>query len=428
MWINNGGLKIIKPIHESRKSISECAQQLGVAEARRIVLNQSKRLMHSTLIEEEAFYRLRNYPSQIAKNMHHALMNLPRKIAFLLKQKPSYISPAIEAFYLRDPVALKPLQSKDAEKPIFKAEDLVEISVKLPRVAYAQLRSQDFDPPPTWKGCMPIKADAQKYLRTETGMKISCGFEMLITDDHCQDKPAVREIKMLLEDLETGDEQLPSDEEISQWPKQEDEERWLEISMEDLEGELAGKRGKGPEAAGGFGDRMAQENLQRIVAQFESMMNEDEAGPDGKGLFEDDSEDDDDDSSEEQASDGEDMEASFDETRFNQMMREMMGMPGDTSIDDATIRNMVPGVVQELDSDGEEENADDVQTLMSRMEAELNERGALDSTGAAGRKGKERATEQYRSDDSRNAEDDFIDNDYTRNLMQAFKHQKRPAG
>ncbi|KAL9617518.1 MAG: hypothetical protein Q9160_007676 [Pyrenula sp. 1 TL-2023] len=424
--VNEDGA-IIKPIHENRKFKSEDPPKLGVQEARQIVLNQSKRFMHSTLIEEEAFYRLRNYPSEIAKNMHHALMTLPRQIAFLLRQKPSYISPAIEAFYLRDPIALKPLQSKDAEKLNFKPDDLVEVSVKLPKVTYAQIRTQDFDPPPTWKGRMPTKANAQKHLRTEIGMKISCGFEMLITDNHYQDKPAVREIKMLLEDLQTGDEQLPSDEEIGKWSKQEDDEKWLEISMDDLEGELAGKRGKDSGETAGFGDRMAQENLQRIVAQFESMLNEDEAGSDGKGLFEDDS-DVDEDSSEEQPSEGEDLDSSFDETRFNRMMREMMGMPADANVDDATIRNMVPGVVQELESDAEEENADDVQTLMSRMEAELNERGALDPTRAAGGKGKERATEPHRSDDSKDAKDHDIDNDFTRNLVQAFKRQTGSVG
>lgn len=392
--------------------------------------------MHSTIIEEEAFYRLRNYPDQILNNMHHAIVTLPRQIAFLLQQKPSYISPAVEAFYLRDPVALRPLQTKESQNLIFNAEDLVNVSVKMPRVAYAQLKTQDFQPPPIWKSLLARNGEPERATRIETGMKISCSFEMLVSDSQNKDKTAVREIKMLLEDLEVGDERLPTDEEIDQWAKPEDDEKWLEISLEDLEGELAGKAGTSSKRSAGFGDQKAQENLQRIVAQFESLMNEDEADPDAKTLFEDDSEELDVESSSEGPSEGEDVDASFDEERFGQMMREMMGMPPDADVDNVTVRNMVPGLVQELDSDGEEENADDVQTLMSRMEAELNDLGALgpDSLSSktdhteeqTSQKGKDHARQQGNSQ-SDAVEDDDIDTDFARNILQSFRSQARPA-
>lgn len=384
--------------------------------------------MHSQMIEEEAFHRLRNYPDQIVKNMHHALVTLPRQIAFLLKQKPSYISPTVEAFYIRDPIALKPLQTNDSRSLLFNIEDLVNVSVKMPKVMYAQLRSQEFPPPPAWKSRVANINDREKTLQIESGMKISCGFEMLVVDTQNQDKPAVREIKMLLEDLQTGDEQLPTDEEIDQWAKQQDDESWLNISLEDLEGELAGKAGKASGKPADFGDRMAQENLQRIVAQFENLMSQDEAGPDEKGLFDDDSENAGGNSSSDDGNNGEDVDASFDEDQFTSMMREMMGMPTDADIDNTAIRNMVPGVVEELDSDGEEEAADDVHTLMSRMGAELDDLGALgpnrsssesnQPTRTTGQKGKERA-------------DDFGDKDINvdaaRNILLSFWNENGPA-
>ena len=328
------------------------------------------------MIEEEAFYRLRNYPGQIAKNMHHALITLPKKVAYLVRQKASYISSAIEAFYLRDPIALKPLQAQNNPHLYFPVEDLVTVSVTTPRVAYAQIRSQDFQVPEIWKGHIPKGPSRELLIRAESGMKVCCGFEMLLQDPQNQDRREVQEMKMLLEDLQTGDDNLPTDTEIGQWSQQQDDEAWLDVNIKDLEGELAAKRGKEGMNPGGFGDKMAQENLQRLVAQFENFMNDDKEGANGAGLFDEDS-DDLEGSSSGESSDGEDRDASFDEDQLSNMMREMMGMPPDAGIDNATIREMVPGVVQELESEGEEETTNDMQTLMARMEAELHESGAL---------------------------------------------------
>lgn len=184
-------------------------EKISVEDARKIIVEEPKRLMRSAKIEEEAFYRLRNYPQQISENMHCALITIPRKIAYVLHQKPAYISPAVEAFYTRDPIALRPLKAKGASNLTFPPQDLVTVSVKFTRVGYAQLKSQDFPAPQAWIGKLPLKTDRKAYARAETGMKVTCGFEMFVSDPQNQDKAAVREIKMLLEDIETGDEKLP---------------------------------------------------------------------------------------------------------------------------------------------------------------------------------------------------------------------------
>jgi SGT1 protein len=442
VWIHRGNLVIIKPEKAASSKLKE--EKLSIQEVRRISLQDQRRLLKSTSIEEEAFYRLRNYPQQIAENMHNALVTIPRKVAFLLRQKPAYLSPAIEAFYLRDPIALKPLQAKGKPSLIFSPEDLVNVSVKFPKVGFAQLKSQDFQVPAVWASMLPPKSEMKRYSQAELGMKLSCGFEMLLSDSQNQDKPAVREIKMLLEDLETGDEVLPTNEDIVQWPRQEDDEKWLDISFEDLEGELGGKNRADGKKRGDFGDKAAQENLQRIVAQFEMFLNDDTAGPDGAGLFNEDSDDTEDvDFDDDMESDGEDKEASFDEDQFARMMREMMGMPTDSelsgtgSLQHGNAAAGGSGRVQELDSDNETDD-EGIQSMMQQIEAELNESGALDldptprKLNATKRtaKGKRsvKGGQPVELDESDDGEENDVDVNLAKNLLESLKSQAGTSG
>lgn len=458
VWIHSGGLVIIRP--ETAAKAKRTAEKLSLQDARCIVLNKPTRLLKSASIQEEAFYRLRNYPAQIKENIHHALANIPRKIAFLLRQKPAYIAPAIETFYLRDPIALKPLQSKASiDKLLFPPSDLVTVSVRVPRVAYAQLKSQEFPVPAVWDGKMPSKSDTGLYAQAETGMKIACGFEMLVSDSHNQDKAAVREMKMLLDDVDTGDENLPTNEEIAHWDQTQDDEKWLDISFEDLEDELSGKS-KDPSAApktkGKFGNVGAQENLQRIVKQFEDFLNDDKAGPEGAGMFDDDSDTedmDDDDSDEEGSHHGEDKEASFDEDEFTKMMQEMMGMPAEVMQEVMAGRSLKrrpaahdaatdprSGHMEELEgSDFESGDDQEMQELMRQMEAELRENGALNldpstrkvsSTSKAidgNGKEKQKLSTIDDRDDPDDSSDDASDNDMdmnlAKNLLESLKNQ-----
>ncbi|KAM3417698.1 hypothetical protein BST61_g5933 [Cercospora zeina] len=206
---------------------------------------------------------------------------------YLLHRNPAYISPAIEAFYLRDPVSLKPLTTKDTNTLRFPPEDFVTVSVKFTKVGYAQLRSQLFDPPPAWTGIVPRMQDEKVAM----GMKLTCGFEMLVTDKQNQKTRTVQEISMLLEDIESGEEKLPGDDEIQSWPHVQDDDKWLNIDFKDFEKELDGKAATDGTKSG-FGDQGAQENLRKMVSRFEDFLEDDEAGVDG---VDDADEDDDDD-------------------------------------------------------------------------------------------------------------------------------------
>lgn len=431
VWIHQGGLKIIKPKQDTGRKVTE---RLSLSEAHEIIQGDPKRLLRSMIIQEEAFYRLRNYPQQISENLHSAIVTIPRKVAFLLHQKPAYISPAVEAFYIRDPIAMRPLKSKDAADLAFKPDDLVTVSVRFTRVGYAQLKSQEFPVPKAWADKLPGTEDQQAYTRAETGMKLACGFEMLLYDPHHQDKASVREMKLLLEDVETGDEKLPTDDEIDKtWDKSEDDEKWLDINFEDLDRELKG-RGKNEENDGGdFGDASAQENLQRIVAHFEEFLNDDSADFDGADFIDDFGTDSDvdEDEDEELSSDGEDKEASFDEEEFARMMKEMMGMPSGSG-QGPSVTGPRRNRIQEIGSD-EEDDTEQIQELSRQMEAELQGTGVLDlskqqqklASGASKSRGKDAEPLEAEAVED---EDEDANINLAKNLLESLQGQAGTAG
>ncbi|KAK2743266.1 hypothetical protein FQN57_004955 [Myotisia sp. PD_48] len=435
VWINRGELVIVKPELQSTLTKNKVTEKLTFRDAYRVILTQPKRLMRSPTIAEEAFYRLRNYPKQIENNLHSTLITLPRKVAYLLHTKPAYVSPAVEAFYLRDPISLRPLRMEDSKPLIFVPEDFVTVSVKFTKVGFAQVKSQDFPIPSKWEGCLPTSTDSKESERAITGMKLTCGFEMLLSDPQNCDKPSVREIKLVLDDIETGEEVLPTDEEIqNSWEMLDNDESWLDISFDDLETELKGRQtGESSTKNAAFGDKAAQENLQRIVSRFEEFLNDDAAGFDGAELINefgsDDSEEDGDDDEDELSSDGEDKEASFNEAEFSRMMEEMMGLPPGSNIGAASSRTKLLNKIEEVPSD-DEVDSDQIKGISNQMEAELIEAGFF---------GQERGPEQsknkgktpIRGDNSDTVGDSSVQNDditLARNLLASLESQAGAAG
>ena len=211
----------------------------------------------------------------------------------------------------------------------------------------------------------------------DMGMKVSCGFEMLIKDPQNQDKKSVREIKLLLNDIECGEEELPSDEEIKAWKRQEDDESWLNVNFEDFEKELSGKRkdksNSEKNLPGSFGDREAQENLRRIVERFQDFLSNDEAGIDGAELGDDLSEDDSD-----SAQNGSTDDDDFDEDKLNSMIKDMMNFRSDNLGSDRIQELDEQGHVMEVESSaGSDGTENGIDAFSRAMGAELNRSGAL---------------------------------------------------
>ena len=376
------------------------------------------------------------------------------------------IAPAVEAFYLRDPIALKPLETSSSDL-VFPPEDLVTVSTRFTKVLYAQVKSQQFSPPIGWRdilsraemGLACGSTTSESYTHIETGMKVTSGFEMLVTDPKNNDSRMVREIKILLDDLVAdADADLPSNEEIAKWQdvNREDDERWLDINFEDFERELQGKNrekksgevrgGFEPEVTWGFGDANTQADLKKMVERFEAFLNDDDAGVEGAEMDEMDIDDDDEDDGDDDSED-EDKDVSFDENEFARMMREMMGMPSEEV--DETDQGL-PGTarsdlgegnrIHEIDNgeeDSDRNEACQIRKAMQRMEAELNEAGALNLDPTPRKlaalkdkrqmaKGKDHIAKQDWQDES--DEEVNIDLNLAKNLLESFKSQAGMAG
>ncbi|ELR05870.1 hypothetical protein VC83_09224 [Pseudogymnoascus destructans] len=467
VWINNQKLRIIPLTAATTASAnaktSPVSRPLTLQEALDVIKDSPNVIINSPPVETEAFFRLRNYPAQISNSMHSALTRIPRKLAFIIHNCPAAVAPAVEAFYLRDPIGLKPLDGPSSGL-VFPPDDLVTVSVKFTKVLYAQLKSQQFEVPRAWKPIFSenetkAKSDPAKSAdlpRLELGMKITSGFEMLVTDSIKRDHRSVREMQILIEDLSQG-EYLPTDAEIKGWANsmKEDDESWLDINFEDFEKELQGNKGvrsgtvpegsAGPSAPSGFGDAKTQEDLKKMVQRFESFLNDDNAGVDGAEMDEMDFDDDDDedDSDEDENEDG-DKDVSFDPNEFARLVREMMGVPA-ADLGDST--NAAKGKLQrqsntkdDFDSDDEEEEdeAEEIRKVMKRIGAELREAGALEldhkpretaalqGEASGGSKGKDLLGKQDWEDES----DEEVDIDFNlaKNLLESFKSQAGMAG
>ena len=409
-------------------------------------------LLHSTLIEAEAFFRVQKFPRQIAENLHHSVIKIPRKLAYILHHSAAYISPAVDSFYLRDPISLRPLQASDKSKLIFPPEDFVKVSVKFTKVGFAQVRSQQFPCPVLWQSQCFVENDPKPKERAEIGMKVTCGFEMMLSDPHNIDNSSVREIKLLLDDLVSGLDHLPSNAEISLWDNKDDDDRWLDIDFEQFEDEITGKRPKDqPQASHGFGDRGAQENLRKIVARFEDFLNDSDAGLDGAEIDPMDGDDDTSDvetTSAESDNDEEDKEISFDEEQFDRMMREMMGMPANdaASVDPHSSFDDESEDSDELQvggSNAEGNEMDEKKTLhevMNAMKSELAKSGVFGENSASNPDEILPLTQTRLSSfdgheipkeapiQGSDTEDVDIDYNLAKNLLESFKSQHGAAG
>ncbi|EPE03671.1 sgt1-like protein [Ophiostoma piceae UAMH 11346] len=279
VWIHGGKLKII-PLEATTKPSVE------LADAVQVIRTVPNSLVHTPALEKEAFYRLNKYPKHVSSSIYHTRLILPRKIAFVLHDRPRAIAPAVEAFVARDPISTKKIfgptttntESDKSSTPCqhqlqFPPTDLVVISTKFTRVLYAQIRGQRFTPPNGWpaafsafcekallsdtensepkqkgkeKAASPDEQtpDLEKLkVMVELSMKLTCGFELMASTVDTSNNRIVREVGLVLEDLaddEGAATELPSDNEIQAWKDfdREDDDSWLNIDFDDFEREL----------------------------------------------------------------------------------------------------------------------------------------------------------------------------------------------
>ncbi|KAF2011618.1 SGT1-domain-containing protein [Aaosphaeria arxii CBS 175.79] len=460
VWINNHRMLII-PLSKVQNP-----GPLKLKDSLSIITETPAKPQHFPKVEKEAFHRLKDYPASISENQHHATLPLPRKVAHILHINPSYIAPIVEAFYLRDPIALRLLQpDKSKTSLIFSPEDFVTVSARFTKVLYAQLLGQTWGPPKPWDAALDAlvnkNGDAFRD-KAELGIKVAAGLEMLIQHSIYADKKPVREIKLLLEDLETGDDSLPSDKDIAQWPVRNDDEGWLDIDFAEFERELAG-RGGAP-GTGGFGDKHAQDNLRKMVERFNDFMNDEDAGVDGAGGLDpmdvdndsdeprgwDDPEDSDSPSEEkgnknDSDDDDDEEEDDYAEKEFKEYEEALEKFMALSSAEKSALTDDARELARAEEAEQEED--EEIRKLSEMMEAELFSHGALkldDGIAKADKsakkilsvsdqKGKGKAKVESVPEGHEDEEDEdgeYLDEDYNLadNMLKAFKGQAGMAG
>lgn len=464
VWINSHRLLII-PLGKEEDSAP-----LSQKQAMQIIHDTPGRPQQYIKVEKEAFHRLNGYPAAISDNQHHATVPIPRKVAHILHFNPSYIAPVVEAFYLRDPISIRLTQPSKSKTPlVFPPEDFVDVSVRFTKVLYAQLLGQHWEAPPPWDTALEQLVKSGKPTeKAEIGIKITAGMQMLLSHPIYASRKPTREIALLLEDLENGDDSLPTDAEIAEWPKRDDDEGWLNIDFTEFEKEL---EGKGSKTNDGFGDKNAQENLKKMVARFNDFLADNEAGVEGADAGLDPMDEDNDSDAgargwddpedsdstieskgkgkskakpdEEQGDDTDyedDAAADAEFAEYEQSYEKFMTL---SAAEKAILTDEARALAREQDAEKEED--EEIQKLSKMMEAELFSHGALNinpksddkpgSTLSLMGKGKGKAklseiADVEEEDEDDDEDDDLLDEDYNLadNMLKAFKGQAGLAG
>ena len=126
----------------------------------------------SDSVQEVIAKRVGSVASYVANN-HRVKCFVPEKIAKVLATAPHLISPAITAFYERDPIDMKHC----LRMALFPADSRGMAEVTMTRCLYAQLLQQRFHGSKVF-GPMP-QPSSPDYRAHDLGIKIACGFEIL---------------------------------------------------------------------------------------------------------------------------------------------------------------------------------------------------------------------------------------------------------
>ncbi|CAG8527388.1 2869_t:CDS:10 [Acaulospora morrowiae] len=177
VFIHRNELHIIPLMEPTDGELQVSTEKLTVERAIQLVRDDNIHTKADDEIQTTVFANIRGYPDVIKQNIHHARCHVPRSIAHLLYHNPQLIAPAVEAFYTRDPIALKACQKMEK----FPVSTSINVTVKFTKVLYAQMVGQRFQPPKPFK--LPHKT-SNEYQAAELGMKLACGFEILCTDKY----------------------------------------------------------------------------------------------------------------------------------------------------------------------------------------------------------------------------------------------------
>ncbi|NXC03158.1 ECD protein, partial [Orthonyx spaldingii] len=146
-----------------------------IPQALALLSTRSEEFLAAEPIRAAVYKRIDGYPEKIQASLHRARCYLPAGIVAVLRQRPSLVAAAVQAFYLRDPGDLRACR-----RPFrtFPADQRVMTLVTFTRCLYAQLAQQKFVPDRRSGYTLPAPSHPQ-YRAYELGMKLTHGFEIL---------------------------------------------------------------------------------------------------------------------------------------------------------------------------------------------------------------------------------------------------------
>ena len=100
---------------------------------------------------------------------------MPRRVARVLRREPQLVAAAIESLRARGPAGVRAA----AKMAHFEPVDFHPTLVRMSRWLFSEISRERFEAPERYP--MPPKS-ADDFIARELGMKIACGFEMLLAD------------------------------------------------------------------------------------------------------------------------------------------------------------------------------------------------------------------------------------------------------
>ncbi|NXW42938.1 ECD protein, partial [Nyctiprogne leucopyga] len=174
VFFYKGELHIIplSETHEQEYDLSPASPT--VCQALTLLSTRSEEFLAAEPIRTAVYKRISGYPEKIQASFHRAHCYLPAGIVAVLRQRPSLVAAAVQAFYLRDPVDLRACRSFQTFPP----DERVMTVVIFTKCLYAQLVQQKFVPDRRSGYTLPLPSHPQ-YKAYELGMKLAHGFEIL---------------------------------------------------------------------------------------------------------------------------------------------------------------------------------------------------------------------------------------------------------
>ncbi|GLH15521.1 Protein ecdysoneless [Gryllus bimaculatus] len=170
VYLYRGEVHLI-PFEESETE----PQTPSVPEAVSLVLSSPTSTRADAGIQQAIQSRVKGYPAKIEDLLHQTHAYVPVGVAALLNAKPNLVAPAVMAFCNREPLDAKVCRAMR----FFPPENRVMRNVLFTKCLYAMILHHSYNPDKRSGWNLPAQSNPD-YKSHSLGMKLACGFEILV--------------------------------------------------------------------------------------------------------------------------------------------------------------------------------------------------------------------------------------------------------